>query len=162
MALVVQKCPSHTGGAKDQIAAQPMRLGISAVPTWLWSPSAFLESCWSLVYMATLKMVVLTAVKDSVSNNVDELARDSEGKRAAAKLPSSTSFDLDCHQKGTPGLRVGLRASDTLLRETPHNSSQQFVSSVIPDVVKLGTKISHRTMKLSTCRLPAPAFLGWM
>lgn len=163
MALVVQKCPSHTGEAKNPIAAQPMRLGISAVPTWLWSPREFLESCWSSVYTGTLKMVVPMAVKDSLSNSVDELASDCEVKQVAAKLPSSTSFVLDCHQKVTPGLRVGLRASDTLPGKTPHNSSQQFMSFVIPDVVKLITKISHGTMKLSTCRkLPAPAFLeGW-
>lgn len=59
------------------------------------------------------------AVKDSLSNSMDELDSHSEGKRATAKLPSSKSFDLDCHQKVTPRLRVGLWASDTLPRETP-------------------------------------------
>lgn len=81
----------------NPLAVQPMRLQVSAVPVWSWSPEVFLEPRWSLVYVGILKKWALIALKEGLSNRIDELVNKSEGKQAKDK-----SFLLPCLFCGRP------------------------------------------------------------
>lgn len=57
--------------------------------------------------------------KECLSNRVDDLASESEGKRAKPKkLPSSLSFYVGCHQKVRPTFKVGLLTSNDQSRKS--------------------------------------------
>lgn len=68
-------------------------------------------------------------------NSIDGLPRQSEGKQAKTKFPSSRSFYLGRHQKVPPAFRMGLFYSNTLMEKISHGS---------PDLVQLTIKISHQ------------------
>lgn len=59
------------------------------------------------------------------------------------KLSSSMSFYVGCHQKAWPRFRVGLPTSNAPIKKIPHTHTQLHVIWLIPDVVKLMSKIIH-------------------
>ena len=57
--------------------------------------------------------------KECLSNRIDELASESEGKQAKPKkIPSSVSFYVGCYQKVWPTFKVGLLTSNDQLRKS--------------------------------------------
>ena len=62
-----------------------MRLDVSVVPIWCWSPREVLESFRFLVCIGILKKQALIPVKGWFISRVDGLASESEGKQAKRK-----------------------------------------------------------------------------
>lgn len=65
-----------------------------------------------------LKRLVLRLKKEYCSSRSDALASENEGKQAL--ILSSMSFHTGCHQELWPRIRVGLPASNNLIKEIPH------------------------------------------
>lgn len=61
--------------------------------------------------------------------------------RQKAKLPSSMSYFMGCHQKVGPRFRVGLLASYNLIMKIPHRSSWQLGFQLMPDVVMMTLRL---------------------
>lgn len=59
------------------------------------------------------------------------------------ELPSSLSFDVGCCQEVWPRFRAGLPNSDNPIKKTPHQCAQLLGFYLIPDIVKVPTKINH-------------------
>lgn len=55
------------------------------------------------------------------------------------------SFSVGCYQKVWPRLRVDLLISNEPVKKIPHMCAQPLMFSLIPDVVRLITKISHHS-----------------
>ena len=89
MVPAVQQWLSPVGNISNLVVST--RLDVSAVLIWYWSPGGFLGNCWSPVCTGHLRKV-LKPVKESLSNRIDELASESEGKQAKSKFPSSMYF----------------------------------------------------------------------
>lgn len=82
---------SHWRSLKPPV--QSPKLTISTVPVRQLWPGGPLESCcWSSAYIGILK-------RGCCSNRTDELASEREASRQNAKVSSSLSFSLGCHQK---------------------------------------------------------------
>ena len=67
-------------------------------------------------------MLTLIQGKECLHHRVDELASESEGKQAKSKEP--VFFKVGCHQKAWPRFRMGLSASNNLIKKIPHRSAQ--------------------------------------
>jgi hypothetical protein len=78
-----------------------------AVPVWHQWPGGFPESHWSLVYVGSLKKLLMSVKKcRSRSNRIDRLASKSEGKQAKCRasffrLPvTGLSLEGTAHMQG--------------------------------------------------------------
>lgn len=69
---------------RTRVTVQSIRLVVSAVPVWCWSPRVILENCqFSVACIGILKKWVLMAAEDCLSSRVDDaLASESEGNQA--------------------------------------------------------------------------------
>lgn len=74
------------------------------------------------------------------------LSARARASRQRAKLPSSMSFYVGCHQKVPFTFWVGLPVSNNLTKKVPHRSMQRLGCRLTPDLVKLMAKISRHTL----------------
>lgn len=124
MVHVVQQWFSHGTKANNLAVVQSLRLlsqqPQSAVPGELlvFSPCQFVKK--------------LTATKWGTN-------------RQKAKLPSPVSFYLSCHQKVSPTFRVGLPASNSLIKKIPHRGLCFCWFQM-----QLTNKMSHQTDQMAT------------
>ena len=81
---------------ENLVVVSSTRLSVSAVPIWSQSPRGSPESCWSSVYIRSLKTLVLIPVKKYRDSRIEELANKVRGNR---KVSSSTSLDLGCNRR---------------------------------------------------------------
>lgn len=115
MTRLVQCSP---GESKNLIVAQSTRLGISAVPIWCWRLRELTESCCSLAYVESPKKLVLRPAKEYLSNKMDELGTESEGKQAKIKVSFChiQVLYLGWHRPKGGGVE-GLPVSDNISQE---------------------------------------------
>lgn len=123
--LVVQQWLSHSGENENPVVVQPLRLDSAAAPVWSWKPEGFPERCWSLVCAGTPEKLILILMKDGLSNSLDGLASKDEDQQLK-QFPFSMSFYPGCHQKVLPTFRLGLPASDNLIKTTLHRQARQL------------------------------------
>lgn len=69
-----------------------MRLEISAVSMWLWSPGRLLEHWWTSVSIGVQGRLVLMSMRKCSSNNILELASMRKGKQAKEKVSFYHAF----------------------------------------------------------------------
>lgn len=142
----------HSGDAKTLVAAHPV-WDVSTVPICPWGPGGFPGSCWPPGYVGILEKLVLRVGLECWSSRTDGLASESEYKQAEREILSSTPLHLGCHQKVPFRIRMDYSASNHPIKEIPHKNSPHLRFSLIPDAVRLTSKISyyrHLTCKVIT------------
>lgn len=124
---------------KAENPVQFLRLDVSAVLPWHWSPGQFLESSWK-VYIRILKKLNLIL---SIVYRMGDLVSKSEGKQAKVRFSSSTSFYMGCRRRLWPRFRVSVPASNNLIKELHYQKHPPAWCQLGPDVVILPAKMSH-------------------
>ena len=91
-----------------------MRLDVSVVPIWCWSPREVLESFRFLVCIGILKKQALIPVKGWFISRVDGLASENEDKQAKSKASFFHVLNTGSQKKVYPRIQVYLPTSKDL------------------------------------------------
>lgn len=119
-----------------------LRFNASAALLWHCGLGGFLEIDW---WQKKLSSDISGAVSRSCrgSSRLDELANRIWRQSGKKQKLSSQTLYLGWCWKVTPTFKMKLPTSINLIKKTPHRCAQRLVSYLIPDLVKLTTKINH-------------------
>lgn len=109
--------------AENLLAAQSMSLEVWAVPLTCERPGGFLESCRASIYFRRLTKPVLIA-KESCRSRINGLVSESEDKQVKSKASPLPVLSSALLLQVPPTFRLGLPASNHVIKEVPHRGGQ--------------------------------------
>lgn len=97
-----------------------LQAGCLTVPVWSCSPAEFLENCSSVCVNPEVLALTLAEV---LINTAQQQGSEREGKQAKCKVFFFHVY-VGCHHEVWPKFRVGLPASNKLIKKISHRYSQ--------------------------------------